>query len=212
MDKYHVSLIVEAVKSHATDYFSTQEPDTCQRYFKGGKAFFAVYGIGGNVTKQGNRPDIDLMLVTNMRYLESPFIEDVHNHDVLTKAIADHVVHNLNLKVMGTLPDNYNLGSTKGKSLLELNPTAIGPTTIGKKIDLIYVRSMVNHGTSADLPESGESWGKMDEETKLKYAFQSEEEFCARVDVDEQQRPLPKAVLWRAKTNDFIKRQREWGP
>lgn len=27
--------------------------------------FFAVYGIGGNVTKQGERPDVDLLIVTS---------------------------------------------------------------------------------------------------------------------------------------------------
>lgn len=39
--------------------------------FIGASGFFGVYAIGGLVTKQGNRPDIDLLIVTNAHCTQS---------------------------------------------------------------------------------------------------------------------------------------------
>ena len=199
--KCHVQLVVRAIAQHARSYFSSEQPDICWSHFKGGEVFFALYGIGGNLTKEGDRPDIDLLLATNMRYNESPPVGDEHdparNHDILTKLIADYTSKNLRMDIRGNLPDNYNLGSTNGKCLFELHPRETG-----KKIDLVYVRSMRNHGTSGDSMED------VGEETRLKHFFQSEEEFCYCHDVDGQQQPLPRAVLWRSKTTDFAKPER----
>lgn len=63
IDAANVKRLVNLVDSHADDYFSSRELEKVYTYFNGGEAFFAVYGIGGNVTKEGIRPDIDVMIV-----------------------------------------------------------------------------------------------------------------------------------------------------
>lgn len=52
-DKTTVTKVVDIVKGLVNIYDGTHP------------AFFAVYGIGGNVTKQGERPDVDLLIVTS---------------------------------------------------------------------------------------------------------------------------------------------------
>ncbi len=75
-DASHVIRIVESVDTVAHSYFSS--PDLQRNYHsfcqgnilngiqKIGSPFFAVYVIGGYLYKEGERPDIDLLVATNM--------------------------------------------------------------------------------------------------------------------------------------------------
>jgi len=74
------------------------------------------------------------------------------------------------IEQVGKLPDDYNIGVTKGKVLFELYPE-----NGGKKIDLSYVRNL-------------DEWS----------GFHSEEKFIAR-DVDEKGKPLERLILRRWK-------------
>lgn len=58
VDDQAVSAIIHAVNGLA-DNFNSEEY---------GNAFFAVYAVGGMVTKNGERPDIDLLVVTNAHF------------------------------------------------------------------------------------------------------------------------------------------------
>jgi hypothetical protein len=61
--------VVEVVDSLAAQYN--------QDGFLGENGYFAVYAIGGNVTKPGKRPDIDLLVVEGAYFPESYF----NNHE-----------------------------------------------------------------------------------------------------------------------------------
>ncbi len=109
---------------------------------------------------------------------------------------------NLKARKLSLQPDNYNLGQTKGKALIELRHAGLGERA-GKKIDFLYVRSMREHA-DPDLPGPDERFKKIDPKRASRYVFHSEAEFCAKIDVDKKGRPLPKLLLFRARTNDFL--------
>ena len=88
-DAANVRRLVGLVDSQANDYFSSRELEKMSYLFAGTEAFFVVYGIGGNVTKNGERPDVDVMIVTNMRYNDGFFNchDDAMDDPVLGRSV-----------------------------------------------------------------------------------------------------------------------------
>ena len=207
-DAANTRRLVGLVDVLADDYFSSRELEDVHYHFKCGEAFFAVYGIGGNVTKDGERPDIDIMIVTNMRYKEG-FLEGYDDRmddpvwgrsvEPLWRRMNQELRGEMEVKREGELPDNYNLGVTRGKCIITLTPP-----DGSRKIDVVYIKSMVNHD-SPDLPGPGEEY----EHSEVDYSrmhFNSEADFVSK-DLGLKNEPLAKVLLYRASTNDIEKPQ-----
>ncbi len=200
-DKIHVESVINVVNNIAKDYFRDVESDAELRMqsedgYRGepdenywafrmsrpdaeeemGCAFFSVYAIGGQITKEGRRPDIDLMVVTNM-WWSGGYINDDEEwfYGTLQKALGN----NYEIFCEDDLPNHYNEGLTKNKALIRLTPKDNDSTPI----DIVYVRS---------LPR-----GKEDDK------FINPEEFEQK-DVDEGGNQLPRLLIYRASTTDII--------
>lgn len=204
-----VARLMKIVHGVATMYLKSGEAMDVMYQFKKrddsttpatiGNPFFNLYAVGGILRFGKEASDIDLMLVTNYRtidgYLEeygSPPSPDSifqsRDGEMLLNSLMDefHGTHIINKR--GELPNNYNLGLTKGKVVIELHPMV--KILRGKrKIDLIYVRSM----TPKNVPIMSDEY---DELTETCF-FISEEDF-ERMDVDRGV-PLERVVLYRAK-------------
>ena len=199
--KTSVESIIQVVDAIANDYFQDIDSDTelqtqseggykgepDQNYwafrrlnFDGGKdligcAFFSVYVIGGQISKKGERPDIDLMVVTNMWWSEGYTADE---NEWFYKGLHKTLENNYQISCKDDLPNHYNEGLNKNKALIRLTPKGDGFTPI----DIVYIRS---------LPEGNE-------EDK----FISPEEFEQK-DVDKNDNPLPRLLLYRASTTDI---------
>lgn len=184
-----VSKLIKIVNSQARSYFFSREIERIAPYFSGCEIFFTVYGIGGNITKNGERPDIDIMIATNMRYKKG-FMDsfEINNDSLyeyriepLCRKIYGAFKSMMHITKKGELPDNYNLGVTQGKCLITLIPK-----TAGRKIDVVYVKSMLASGSGC--------------RNRNDYFFVSEDDFISK-DIDSEGNPLPKVLLYRAKAN-----------
>jgi hypothetical protein len=201
-DATNVRRLVGLVDIHADDYFSSRDLEDVHYHFDGREAFFAVYGIGGNVTKDGERPDVDVMIVTNMRYREG-FLDGYddrmddpnwgRNVEPLWRRMNQELRDDMEVKREGELPDNYNLGVTRGKCIITLTPP-----NGARKIDVVYVKSMVAHG-SPDLPEPGEEYEHPQVDGSRMH-FNSEADFVSK-DLGRDNEPLAKVLLYRAIVN-----------
>ncbi len=214
IDAPNVKRLVNLVDSHADDYFSSRELEKNHNYFDRGEAFFAVYGIGGNITKEGIRPDIDIMIVTNMRYSEgfSGYYDRFMDDPVWERSI-EPIWRRINLELRGDMtverkgeiPDNYNLGLTRGKGIITLTPQ-----NGARKIDVVYIKSMAPHDDPSTF-----SWETVGEESLRgdfdysQCSFNSEADFNAK-DFGVDGQPLAKILLYRAKTTDIEKPQLKW--
>jgi len=169
-DHQHVNYVLDAVERVADGFFRTPIYSGDWGHSKLQDSFFAVYLIGSNLVKRGK--DIDLLVATNMRY---PY---GHGEDKewLFQKLSESPY--FSAEIIEELPHDYNLGETKGKGLIELQPTRV---VGGRKIDVVYYKSMSEDGMGTD---SGE------------YIFNSEAEFDKK-DVDREGKSLDKIILLR---------------
>ena len=193
-DQTNVKKVVKAVASLAEEYFSFGEQHNNSWAFctdeKTGTPFFAVYLIGGYLNKKGERPDIDLLVATNMRwtsgFTDYDKFSDYSRCDLLIscdpflKELAGEFAEGYSMQKHGELPDDYNIGATKGKLLITITPDE------GKKLDVNYVRS----------------W------RDKKYRFIDEEHFY-RMDAGESGEPLQRLALYRS-TSDVALPRLTW--
>jgi hypothetical protein len=170
VNHHHVVSVLSVVDNVASDYFQANFGLVSAR-LQG--HFFAAYLIGGNLTKEGNRPDIDLLVATNMRYPDGYNSQDL---EWLVKGLK--TLSHFDLTIKSDLPDDYNLGETHGKGMIQLVPKSLWG---GRTIDLVYIRSMNMVNT---------------------YCFENEDEFNER-DIDKDGRPLPKLILYRSSLEIF---------
>jgi hypothetical protein len=197
-DKKNIETVIGLVDGVANKYFSSDQHNEnrhafCRRKENGkghehGYAFFAVYAIGGNITKEGERPDLDLLVVTNAWWDSRDM-----SHSPVNYVLVDPVVFSLinqfgekNVKIHGKLPNAYHLGASEGKALLTITPEA------GKKIDLSYVRSY-----------QGAVRRCCSQEEVGNCSFISEDEFT-KLDVDKSGNPLPRVLLYRKRKSVFF--------
>lgn len=206
IDKSLIERVLTAVGTLSTEYFESGEHHSNWYAFmedgKRGYAFFAVYSIGGMINKEGERPDIDLLVATNMRWSSGPNSMRLSREYLLGKLVEEFgeeysiSINGMPLKdyddtddfdEIPDLPDNYNVGETKGKVVLTLTPLEGG-----KSIDISYVRSFRNHG--------GEE----------SHSFVTEEEFIAK-DIDPTNgEQLSRLILYRAKVTDIREPTFRW--
>ncbi len=218
-DAVNVRNIIGVVDAHADDYFSSRELEDVAYIFRDGEAFFVIYGIGGNVTKEGERPDVDVMVVTNMRYdagfssydypIGETSLEEAFRRGNFVEPLWSSLYLNLASKMIvereGSLPDNYNLGVTQGKCLIRLTPK-----NGTRKIDLVYVKSMKFHGDAdSDEPGQVENITTTPSIDPKKYFFRSHAEFLTK-DVGEDGASLPKVLLYYARTDDIKQLRWQW--
>ena len=212
-DTVNVKRLIGLVDAHAEDYFSLGELERVHHYFDGGEAFFTVYGIGGNVTKEGVRPDVDVMVVTNMRY-SNGFLEgyDERIDDPVWGRSIEPLWRRMNkefrldmaVERQGAIPDNYNLGLTKGKCIITLTPS-----NEARKIDVVYNKSMSPHEDPSTFPWEEGVESVQDIFDYSRCSFKSEAEFNGK-DVGVDGQPLAKVLLYRVNTTDIEKPQLKW--
>jgi len=147
--------------------------------------FFAVYGIGGNITKPGDRPDVDLLVVTNAWSMNGyRSNDDSISYDNSRALSGDWVAGTLRdvfvkedyqVTVKKKIPSEYRKVGVNSKGILRLNPNNEGR----KPIDIV----IVNH-------------------TSLKNKnIKTLKEFEELGDVDKRGKPLPRVLLF--KTQNF---------
>lgn len=145
-----------------------------------GPAFWAVYGIGGRVTKPDEEPDdVDLMVVVQREpaesYLPPPTLTDRQRENLIeatdgegvTLSIIDLFFKDYSLVIKDPVPKRYDMGASK-KAVLRFLPR----NEDGSRIDVVYV----NGGFVPD---------------GISCAF----DFEQQVDVDEESRPLKRVLL-----------------
>lgn len=149
--------------------------------------FFTTFVIGGQITKEGDRPDVDLLLATNMRYWsEGELHQYAPDRDTVVKdptqirerllaPLLASVRGKFTPTVKGPVPYSYQLGRIKDKFMVRFNPTELNS---GKPIDFVYVNT--GHTTFVD-----------------------EAEFL-KLDVDEEGRPLSRLPIQRLRLDDYV--------
>lgn len=178
-DVITVKAIVGTVKSLAEGLKSELDE------FDGQNPFFAIYGIGGNITKSGDRPDVDLLVVTNAMWLNGyESNDDSISHKDSVALGGDWVAGTLRdvfekesykVTVKKKIPNRYSQVGINLKGMLRLNPNNEGR----KPIDIV----IVNH-TSLKNKE-----------------IQTLEEFEELGDVNKHGQPLPKVLLFKTQIN-----------
>lgn len=140
-----------------------------------GYPFLVAYATGGYVTKEGDRPDIDLVVASNF-WWSSGYLDDTEAP--IAYELDEYLGDIFNIEIEGVLPSGYDLGVTEGKGMLRLTPR----DGVGKPIDLLIVRGIVDRDATCLEDED-------------KYKFLSVTEFEER-DVDpETADPLPRVKL-----------------
>ena len=163
-DRVNVSCLLDSVNRTAVKYLSSQEVDRitilrdAQRKLRIPVPFFTAYIVGGMITKEGERPDIDIMLATNMRYLSvrefdlwcprpnsAPVLSDgIRDNQTVDPALIEErllspLIASVRSKfkptLYGTLPCSYLTGDIKGKLLVRFTPLQ---AQAGRQIDFIY--------------------------------------------------------------------------
>ncbi|HIH51592.1 MAG TPA: hypothetical protein HA250_04540 [Nanoarchaeota archaeon] len=188
-DLRNVQKVLSAVDRTVKEYFGANElnystiPYLISYYGTLGTPFFAAYLIGGWLNKEAERPDIDLMIATNARYthgFSNPLWgRNPENWEPMLRELNKEFEYGEELTMGGELPNDYNIGATKGKVMFNVHPGE------GRDLDLVYVRSFRDY-----------SAGRMDS-----CFFLSEEEFITRRDVDGDGKPLARLPLYRNSQN-----------
>jgi len=133
-------------------------------------AFFSVYAIGGQITKEGTRPDIDLMVVTNMFfYRDVPWGIDDEDEWIYSGLIRFLGELGFKVSAKDRLPDRYNLSENHGKVVFDATPSQPGY----RPMNVLYLRGF----------------------DSKKYQIADESVFLNK-DVDETGKPLPKVLLY----------------
>ena len=190
----HVKRIVNSIDTVANNYFSSGEQDrnywafTDENILSGvkkvGTPFFVAYLVGGYLNKEGERPDIDLLVATNMRW-SNGFLNHEggsrgpEDWDPMWAALVGEFGDGYSVQRNGDLPDDYNIGATKGKVLITITPPE------GKKLDVSYVRSWQEEG----------------------FKFIDEKQFH-KLDVGKTGEPLSRLPLYRATSNTSLSQMR----
>lgn len=143
-----VRSIVETVERLADEYNSQHE------FLPGSEShgFFGLYGIGGNITKEGERPDVDLLIATNARWqsgyrgLYRRSSQDWDNPIILSRDwIAGTLLDTYEKKgwkveLLTKIPSEYDGKGVSPKAMIRLTPNS--PQTQGRiPIDIVYVRT-----------------------------------------------------------------------
>lgn len=174
-DVITVKAIVKTIKSLADDYAG--ERSMMSQY---SDAFFGVYAIAGNITKSGDRPDIDLLIVTNTWWNNGYRSTDPElsfedsralSGDWVAGTIRDTFVNEgYKVKVKKEIPSEYRRVGAKQKGMLRLEPE----DKERKPIDIVIVNKV-------SLRDSH---------------IYSLAEFEQIIDVDSKGSPLPKVLLF----------------
>ena len=167
-DVITVKAIIETVKFLAEGHkeelaIMSQHADT----------FFAVYGIGGNVTKPGDRPDVDLLVVTNARWLNGYRSEDrstLHEDSIalngdwvagILRDVFDEEGYKVTVKKK--IPNEYSKVAVNLKGMLRLNPN----DEDRKPIDIVIVNHTSLRNRNIQTLEGFEEFGDIDKHGKL---------------------------------------------
>ena len=175
-DAEAVRSIVENIRQLAKQY------DEDNQFVPGGyrkSGFFGVYAIGGFVTKQGERPDIDLLIATNAYWNQNSYRSErrcVFAKDTITLS-GDWVAGSLldafeeqgySVELLDKIPSEYDEVGVNPKAMLRLNPKPELGTR--KPVDIVYFKTTY----TLDLTDLSD--------------FEA-------ADVDEDGKPLPRIAL-----------------
>jgi len=176
-DAITVKAVVNTVKSLADDYAG--ERSMMGQY---SNAFFGVYAIAGNITKFGDRPDIDLLIATNGWWSNGYQSADSEisyedsfalSGDCVAGTLRDiFSKEGYKVKVKKEIPSEYKSTGAKQKGMLQFVPENEGR----KPIDIVIVNKV-------SLKDSG---------------IRTLSEFEQQIDVDSNGNSLPKVLLFEA--------------
>jgi hypothetical protein len=181
--------VIDVIKQFSADYHNYNEYDS----HVGAPGFFGVYGIGGTVTKTGERPDIDLLLVTNIDLLYvhdfwptgyrrlHQWDDDYKDLDMVAILLKDGLAPLCyRMDVLDPIPDQYAFEDdpdSPTRALLRLIPILDGDQNKSdpnrKPIDIVY-----------DQPN-------LDPKKNVHNLFDFEEQ-----DTDKDGNSLPKVLLY----------------
>jgi hypothetical protein len=194
-DRKVVKRVIDSIDTVATAYFTprlnvvlmrdTSEAEDNSHHFtrqnnwdkepETGYPFYAVYGIGGVLTKEGTRKDTDLMVATNAWWSSGPIYEV--DYPILYQ-LQEDMGEEFMVEVTSDIPDGYNLAETNGKGMIRLTPID-GKTA---PVDIVIARGIRN--SEATTTQDSD-----------KYKFLTVEEFEER-DVDPKTgESLPRALI-----------------
>ncbi|KKQ25010.1 MAG: hypothetical protein US40_C0004G0048 [Candidatus Roizmanbacteria bacterium GW2011_GWC2_37_13] len=111
-----------------------------------GRVFFAVYGIAGNISKSGERPDVDLLIVTNARWSQGHIAEDWNTYlsrdnnafsgDWVAGTLRDRFsTEGYKVILVKKIPNQYSKVGVRQKGIVRLEPQSEGR----KPIDIVIV-------------------------------------------------------------------------
>ena len=176
-DAIAVRAIVKTFESLAEDY-------AIERSMMGqhSNVFFGVYAIAGNITKFGDRPDTDLLVVTNAWWSNGYRSDDpeISYEDSLALS-GDHVAGTIRdifkqegygVSVRKKIPSVYAQTGAKQKGMLRLEPE----DDKRKPIDIVIVNNV-------SLRDS---------------KIRTLAEFEQHIDIDPKGKPLPRVLLFEA--------------
>lgn len=141
--------------------------------------FFGVYGIGGNVTRQGERPDIDLLVATNAHWIGGYNNPDRKYSDPINQT-GDWIAGTLQnvfekegykVELKKKIPSKYDGVGASHKGMIRLTPLEKG---FRKPIDVVIAK--INHYEYPDI--------------------KSLADFERVFDIDEGRKPLPRVLLF----------------
>ncbi len=136
------------------------------------EAFFAVYGIGGYVTKSGARPDLDLLIATNLPLEKRAYHDDT---EPFISQLRLTLSSEYEIMLRGEVPTDSNLHITNGRVSVHLSQRSSSAS-----IDLKYAKSV--HGKDS------------------RYTFRSEEDFLVK-DRTLPYGKEPKVLLYRVRAH-----------
>ncbi len=145
-DAITIRSIVEAIHHLAQRYRTDNEllPGV------GSYGFFGVYGIAGVITKEGERPDVDILIATNAHWSQSYYspgrsIVDtnpiIQSGDWIAGTLLDKFGNEgYKVELVGEIPSEYGKVGANPKVLIRLTPKD-AQAQIRKRIDVVYVKT-----------------------------------------------------------------------
>lgn len=137
-DASNVQVVVNIINGLASDY---------EKQLFCSDAVFGVYGIGGYVNKEGQRPDVDLLIFDSAEWPHgyySPLDLEGESFDMAAQgnhvigSVADYFGNNgFGVTIPKEIPDEYRRFGADPKVMVKFTPNTLG---MGSPIDVVHVK------------------------------------------------------------------------
>ncbi len=173
-DAITIRSIVETIHNLAQQYGTDNEllPGI------GSYGFFGVYGIAGVITKQGERPDVDILIATNARWSHSYWSPNrslvdanpiIQGGDWIAGTLLDKFENEgYEVELIGEIPSEYDKVGASPKVIIRLTPRDAQAQN-RKRVDVVYVKTDFVRGINCladfeamDVDEDGKTLPRVD--------------------------------------------------